>query len=465
MNTDSFITNFIQKETLQVQPTGLEKALLWMHTHPLANKMAQIAQKIWAGCGLLLPPHHEMQKRTFTPASYEAGRLYYQGNIPILELDYEDPRKAGIAHGFLMGKYLNRILNALHAAKTFLPNGVDPQKFPNALKEIWQTLPKEYLEEMRGVVEGYNRWALQGKLFKAQAITLEELLLIHLMPDSVHCSLQRMENGIQPDQPKPETAPAMACTAVIDKDAQEGIVFGRNMDWPSFGRFGSDSLIINRKHKNGKLSTVEVGLPGFIGTLTGMNVTGTSLAMNVAIGHTSKIKGMPAAFFNRYCLESCSSVAEVYNKIQERPPLGAYHLSAADQTGASSFHLYQSNQEKHTIREWKPQAPLFTTNCNYSSEKDQDLHMHWSAERAEILNKLFSEAAAHLSPQELERGKLVRASLALPYVNNMMTTHKVVMCPLTKRVQVAFDNSFAGNAALQELDTSELLRYTKTYFH
>ena len=308
---------------------------------------------------------------------------------------------------------------------------------------------------MEGLVEGYNTWALKGKWFKAKTITLEKLLLIHLMPDTLHFAPQNIEGNIQSSQQC--NVPSLACTVVVDKDPQEGIVFGRNMDWPSFGLFGSHSLIINRKHKDNKLTTVEVGLPGFVGTLTGMNGSGTSLAMNVAVGYTSKVRGMPAALFNRFCLENCASLNCIQDKVNKTPTLGPYHLSAADQTGAKSFHLYQKAGDQHLIREWKEGKPLVTTNCNYPTHEVKLWHMHYSEERHAIISKLFDEAAVHFSPENLERGKLVRGSLTLPYVNNHVTTHKVVMCPLTKRIQIAFDNAFAGKASLKELDTIDLL--------
>lgn len=457
MNTETFINNFAIKETQKNAADSLEKMTQWVYRNPAANKVVEVAGKIWGMVGLVVPPHHEMRNHTFKPASHGAARLYYQGEIPILELDYEDPKKAGIAHGYLLGKYVHRIMKAFDHARTFvhIPNGEELRGKPDLLEGLRRAIPKEYLEEMEGVVEGYNQWALEGKLFKAKTITLEDLLIFHLMPDSLHFSLQRVEKGVA-DCPL-KTAPTPACTAVIDKDPHEGIVFGRNMDWPSFGLFGSHSLVINRKHRNGKLSTVEVGLPGFVGTLTGMNSSGTSLAMNVAIGQTDKVRGMPAAFFNRHCLENCSNIESIQNKVRERPPLGPYHLSTADQTGAKAFHLYQAGDNNHTVREWKQGTPLVTTNCNYSSDTEQSLHMHCSQERDAIINKLYSEAIAQFSTENLERGKLVRGCLALPYVNNKETTHKVVMCPLAKRVQVAFDNTFGGKAPLHELDTTALL--------
>jgi len=410
--------------------------------------------------GLAIPSHHEMRHHAFQPASYGAGRLYYQGDIPILELDYADPRKAGEAHGYLLGRHLHRIIKAFDQVKEHIPlfSGKDQDKVHKVFAELSSTIPKEYLEEMEGMVQGYNKWAREGKWSKAKAIALEELLLIHLMPDSLHFNPSQIETKVSEgsqciSSQENSCVPALGCTVVVDKDPQEGLVFGRNMDWPSFGIFGLLSLIINRKQGNGKFNTVEVSLPGFAGTLTGMNSNGISLAMNVAVGHTSKIRGMPAAFFNRLCLETSPDLKAVQTKIEQLSPLGPYHLTAADASAAKSFHFYQAPGPSHFVREWKEGNPLITTNCNYVSATERDWHMHHSEERHLLLDKLFREAVA---ADSLEPGKLVRGSLTLPYVNNHETTHKVVMCPQTKKIQVAFDNAFAGKVPLYELDTSEL---------
>ncbi|MCE5318508.1 MAG: hypothetical protein LLG04_14245 [Parachlamydia sp.] len=61
-----------------------------------------------------------------------------------------------------------------------------------------------------------------------------------------------------------------------------------------------------------------------------------------------------------------------------------------------------------------------------------------------------------LAPQELALDKVIAAGLALPYINNTLTTHKIVMLPQSRKMRVAFDNAFAGKRALHELDTTAL---------
>lgn len=504
MNTDYFIKNFVAQHQQDRELSKLDKMVDAIYKHPTVVKTIEMAGILFGlGClvslpisfpamggmkavllticggvvgtisgfayralDIVVPPHHSMSNHVFKAATYGVGKLYYQGDVPILELNSDDPYQAGQAHGFLMGEALDHVLKQFDFIKSFASLLPHPDQATETLKAIRQTLPQEYIDEMQGIVDGFNQWSKENKWFGGRVVTLDDLLLFHLMPDSLHFTPQQIEErlrgqggrlGMPPFAPRGNPLPVLGCTVVIDEDKKEGLTFGRNMDWPTFGVFGTYSLIINRKYTSKKLSTVEVGFPGFVGTLTGMNPRGLSLSMNVCSGKTFDIKGMPAAFFNRLCLETCHSVKEVAEKIEKEAPLGRYHLSVADATAAQSFHLFQgSDKDPHVVRKWQPGQPLITTNCNYPAENKRSLHMHCSREREQIIQDLFLKAKEALSPQELSISKLVQASLSLPYVNNIITSHRVVMNPRLRKIQVAFDNAFAGQADLHELDVQPL---------
>lgn len=204
---------------------------------------------------IVVPHAHDMSTHTFTPAEFRAAKLYYQGDVPILELNYDDVHQAGYSHGYLMGKYINTLLSQLNFVYWAggMPNAQD---LPRVLRAVRDTLPESYLEEIKGMVEGFNAWSQeQTWVFGAKKVTVEDFLLFHLMPDSCHFAPRRAEQRMQDTQPQgePSSAPlipasAPACTVVVDRDAEKGMTFGRTMDWPSFGVFGKYSLMINRKY-------------------------------------------------------------------------------------------------------------------------------------------------------------------------------------------------------------------------
>jgi len=234
------------------------------------------------------------------------------------------------------------------------------------------------------------------------------------------------------------------------------LVFGRNMDWPSFGVVGSHTLIINRKYTNGKHSTAEVGIPGFVGTLTGMNKHGLSVAMNVCARGYHHEGGIPATIYNRMVLERSKTVRDASYVISRNNPLGSYHLNVADKHTAQSTHFYQGVFGRHVTRYLSSGKPLITTNCSYGTSGSRYDHMHHSAERREVLDRYFSGAKASIHQGGKQLHDLVSHSLSLTPVNNVITTHRVVMVPEKRQMRVAFDNTFAGSQPLQDLDLRKL---------
>jgi hypothetical protein len=490
MNTDLHIRQFMQQERIgfEQQETRLDQLQRWVYNSSAVAKTMRFAGAVIQGTfsiasafscsrranqaassssipydklGMLVPSMHRMQKHAFAPASYGCAKLYYQGDIPILQIQYNDypakndnRYKVGFDQGYLLGQYLCKLLARLDEIRPFLPCSVPADEVPETMAAILNKLTKEHRQEIAGIVTGYTQWAADNPDAKAQEISINDLILFHLMPDSLHFNPQEMEDNI-PRAAAAAAPYAVGCAVVIDNDAQEGLTFGRNMDWPSFGLFGTFSLMVNRKYMGKSLSTVEIGFPGFVGTLTGMNRMGLTLAMNVCSGDTDSIKGMPAAFFNRHCLETCSQVDEVEKQVKNRTPLGSYHLSVADPTAAKVFHIYQGSQRTpHVIRKWTEGNPLVVTNFTYRADGSQENDVHHSAKRHEVIQGLFDSAKKGVP--NLEKSKLVAASLTLPYVNNCLTTHSTVMHPLTRKIKVVFDNAFGATNPLQELQTESL---------
>ena len=153
---------------------------------------------------------------------------------------------------------------------------------------------------------------------------------------------------------------------------------------------------------------------------------------------------MPSCLYNRFCLEHHASVEAVKAFSDGQSPLGPYHLTVADATQAKSIHFHQSYPNAHAVRNLSEETPLTTLNCRYHPWPTCD--MHKSTERQEALDNFFKEN----SP--------IEEALALPLVNNWITTHTAVMTPKTRTFKVAFDNAFSGKATLHEVSTEELFQ-------
>jgi hypothetical protein len=390
---------------------------------------------------LLAPPHHDMATHVYKEGVYAGGRLFYENDVPILSLDADDPFQAGKAHGYLCGEGISRVTSRFDLVLHRYARQPRAKKLPRTLAEVRNTIKPEHVQEMEGLAVGYNQWASEQKLKWHRPLTVDDVILFHLMPDSLHFRPASVEAGrLVPVR----EVPVVACTTIVHRNERRELVVARNMDWPSLGVAGAYSVIINRKHANGLRSTVEVAVPGMVGTCTGMNDQGLALAMNVCSGQTDVIGGMPAALYNRDCLERCGSVEEVEQLTQERSPLGPYHLTLADQNGAKSIHFYQSPAGTHVVRQWEEHCPLTTLNFKYTPHPEGSVH-HDPARLAE-LNQFFAQRG----------GRPLEEALAGPCVNNWISTHRVKMVPQTREFGVAFDNAFAGRVPLHAVPAQRL---------
>ncbi len=471
----------IRAVTTQPSLSTLDRMQFWIHDHPTTSKVIRISTLI-VGIGLLVslpfavpilstglviglgitgamltttatiallaldficPPHHDMKNHLFREGQCEGGKLYYDGDVPILSLESDDPLKAGKAHGYLCGDAINRLAARFHLVLHTLAREPRAADLPKTLAQIKKATPKRYLKEIEGLVEGYNTWCKEQPWWKfPKKLSVDDVLLLQLVPDSMH-----FDTGTHEGRASRlfSSMIAVGCSTVIDNDRKKGMVFARNMDWPSFGIAGGYTIVVNRRYKR-RPNTVEVGAPGIMGTITGMNSHGLSLAMLVCPGKTRKVRGMPAVFFNRECLEKCRNVSDVENYVQRTSPLGPYHLNIVDENEAKSIHFYQGSHQKHVIRTKRMNRPLSTLNSRYQPKPRR--HMHHSEERQTELDRFFKE----------RNGRPIRETLELPYVNNWETTQRVLMRPGSKKFKVAFDNAFAGRIPLHRVNTKKLFK-------
>jgi hypothetical protein len=401
-----------------------------------------------------------MRQQVYTPKQCSGGSLYYEDDLPILALDYDSsPFQAGKAHGYLCGGAINELLKRFDLMLHTLGRRPRAYQLPNALAKIRAQIPAQYLEEMAGVVEGYKEWSKEQRFWRfPKGLTIDDLLLFHLIPDSLHFNPQSFEHM---DEELPNLVPSsefpiegeglsngsVGCSTIIVKGAREPLMV-RNMDWYSFGKVGTLSLLVHRKYRNGA-STVEVGIPGLIGTITGMNNHRLSAVMNVCSKITTKINGPPACLYNRLCLETCSTVEEVKAFTRKNSPLGAYHLIVTDRAAGASIHFHQSysiDNNPHLYRTLTPEmSALSTLNCRYNPEPIPGSHIYYGEARQRVINYFLTHRREE--PFEMMR--------QFPPVNGWLTTHSVLMGPYLG-LYVAFDNAFAGDAPLHKVPLEKL---------
>lgn len=412
----------------------------------------------------LVPIRHDMKDLAFRPDKLEKagkvlGELYYDGLVPILKINSLEPKEAGYTQGYL----LQEAISSLRANAEFciftLGRQKRPSEFLAVLNTVKSVLPNRFLLELEGMVEGYN--AKKGRFEKS--ICLDDLIYLQLMPDAMYFHVENFKGIAKRQNRSPESeapfvsAQAVACTLLGLQNQEGAPLIARTMDWASFGIAGKCSLIISRLYETG-MRTAEVGIPGLVGTLTGVNSRGVSVAMNVTgyPGKVDTVEGIPSSFYNRMVLEQCASFDEAAQFVASHRALGPYHLTITDPTKSGTFSLYQKHDwtgnwqkdkdNSYCLRLLSNQIPLITTNCSCTPTKFPMFNSRYREEKIkEYLDK----------NKNIENTKeILKLSQSIPWVNNHLTTHRVLMGHQT--LEVAFDNAWAGERALHSVDLRNL---------
>jgi hypothetical protein len=384
------------------------------------------------------------KQHTFQEKACLGGRLYYRGDVPILELDGNNPYQAGQAHGYLMGKHihvLKRNLDMLVGSLLRHPRAVDlPQTLANLKKQI----PPAYLQEMAGLSEGYNRWAKEVNV--ATSMSADDVLLIHLIADSKHFQPKREERR-SPIEANALTG--MACTTILHRDPKNGPIAARTMDWCGFGEGGRDSYVVVYKPQN----IAFLGVPGLIGPITGWNQHGLAVITNVAPGKTDTARGLPLLFYNRALLENNRTVREAEEWTKKVRPLGEYHLTLMDKRGEGEcISLYQGPNGQDYIRRLQDEDPLLVVNWKYPERQKGYFN---SKKRTELLTRYFQNAVRTIPPEQIEWNKLVENALELtPLVNSYITLHRVLFYP--EKVVLSFNDGYAASSPKHTLAMNEV---------
>ncbi|OGN67048.1 MAG: hypothetical protein A2888_01765 [Chlamydiae bacterium RIFCSPLOWO2_01_FULL_28_7] len=494
--------NYFNKEFLTQpfaikNPIFLEKCIIFVHEHPKIVKISKISLLIIGtslsglafytssalaftavlSSGILVlsisilalkvldlisPPVHDMKYHSYIPFDTKEAQLFYKQDVPILKIKTEDPYASGFAIGSLLGKQISEIRDqwslAIQKLPEFLFLHTTPihTKVKVLIEEVKKTIPDQYLNEMKGIVAGFNKYRESVNfLFRPSEMSLEELILFHLEPDIRHINHIELNRHL---------SKAMACTSIVDVDSEDGIVLGRNTDWPTFGVAGKNSLVICRTSAVSKIKTAEITVPGFIGTLAAMNEHGLSVSMNICNGKTTSVSGIPNALFTRYIFELSRTVQEIEANLEKYSSLGAYHLIAADEHEAKAFFIKQDEGFKFKAKllektsTFQAQNPLFITNFRYEdlipSIKEED-DVNFSVLREQHIRDFYLHAKSILK-DKIKITEIVKKALSLPYVNNLLSAHTALFITRKREIRVAFDNAYSAKNQLTKLDREVL---------
>ncbi len=360
----------------------------------------------------------DRSNHVFKPEREGKSKLYYIGNLPILETTQEDPLLAGREHGYLMAPHIFKLLSR-HKLCAYLFNLFHRADVPNQLEELKKHISEDHLKELEGVAQGMNRWDQETNKSRPTPITADTLLEFHSIADSAHFTLSNL--------------PPLGCTVIAYKN-----IVGRVLDWPTLGIYADYTLLIHRITKNHQ--TLSVSFPGLVGDLTAINDKGEFAAMNVCSPkeRTDCIKyfGTLSPFIVRQTIENSPITSD---------PLVPLHLTVVKQGKISVTHYLQGKHRETFSREMEEDKPLVTLN-NYHASPTEETHVLFLGEPRKIV--IDSHFATSTEPDHF---KVVQGACREPFVDNPLSCYCVILNIETGKLHISFDNGFAASSEPETL--------------
>jgi predicted choloylglycine hydrolase len=290
-------------------------------------------------CSVIETPPYVAKKlafQPFMPGKSGNGELAFDPayqQVPILVLR-GTPREMGQQQGALLKPQLNVLVE--NYLNRFLSKDTNKQRALDGLKEMKPFIPPEYLQEIEAISQ-------------ASGESLDNLLLLHTIID-------------EPRMP--------FCSVVIASGpatVDGGLIFGRNLDFPSLG-IAKDYSLITVFHPIGKKPFAAITWPGYSGVISGINRDGLSLAMLISMGGVTNLSGIPSILLFRKALEEASDIDGVIKVVRSARRTAPTNLAVADAQGKSAVIEFTSTdvQVRHPEK-----GLLYSTNWFLSDKLRQ----------------------------------------------------------------------------------------------
>jgi hypothetical protein len=349
------------------------------------------------------------------------GELKYVNGLPVLVVQ-GTPQEIGEQIGMLGVKPAARLL---HYPKDFLARIPLAEVAWSVLvsegKRMLKQFPPDHLQEMDAIA-------------KASGFDRDYIVAANTMFD-----LKKL----------------IACSALIvqpDRSATRGPLFGRNLDYPSFGYLHEYSLVTIYRPK-GKHAFASIGFPGVVGCLSGMNDAGLSLAvLEVFAVKDGQEKyddtGTPYALCYRRILEECATVDEAERLLKSMKRITTTNLAICDKHGGAVLEV----TPKHVARRLPENNVCACTNHFLTPDlKPDELENFFNTlKRYQALLKTC-QGKQHLDLAD------VQASLHAAH-QGRGTLQTMIFEPAALRLHLAFGTCPSSALPVKRLDLAPLFR-------
>ncbi len=300
-----------------------------------------------------------VKERPFAEAMHEGGQLKYIQGIPVLFLQ-GTPEEIGTQHGALLAEVAKPLID--------LPRIIRGQEAtsPTAMRvgrAMFRRAPERYQRELEAL---------------ADAARLDE---------------DGMESLLLLNTPG-KYAPRLWCSCLLvepQRSAEGQMLFGRNLDFGSFGCLDRLSLVAVYRPE-GRHAFASVTWPAYLGIDSGINDVGLALATNSSgepKDHAPRFSpdGMPQKLLFRQILEECATIEEAEKLLRSSNRTSSVLLVACDRRRAVVFEILPGkmitrNAEDHLLactnhfRTPELGAPRRMQGCN----RYETLQKYWQRE-------------------------------------------------------------------------------------
>ncbi|MCA9238048.1 MAG: hypothetical protein KDA44_21390 [Planctomycetales bacterium] len=251
--------------------------------------------------------------RLFDERQAEGGRLFYQGDVPVVVLQ-GSPEQIGRQHAALLGPHAEPVLEF---PKRFIAEAGGAHFWPllvQAGRTLMLQAPPRYQRELVAAAD-------QGAITAA---------MVEVLP--VANTLLELRR--------------LGCSAVAladERTTTDGPLLGRNFDFETMGILDRYTVLFVVRPE-GRHAFASVGFPGLGGVLSGMNDAGLALATLDVYQSADKSRkfdptGTPLAFVFRRILEECSTVDEAEALLRSEQITTWMNLIVCDPRESAVFEL------------------------------------------------------------------------------------------------------------------------------
>jgi isopenicillin-N N-acyltransferase like protein len=247
----------------------------------------------------------------FTAGKSGAGELKFIEGLPVVTAS-GTPEEIGQQ----LGTLLKQPIHSLLGKKNDLAQGFGLQQAPNFLVKLSRFIAPAFPDSQHRELDA---------MAKAAGVDLDTLAFGNVMYEVSHF-------------------PACSSLAVEPDRSQTGAtIFGRNLDFPTFGFLDKYSLI-EVIHPQGKHAFVSITFPGVVGVFSGMNDAGLCLAqleVNYAADHAPRVNlsGTPVAMCFRRVLEECSTIDEAEKLLRQENRMMMCNLAMCDRSQTAVLEI------------------------------------------------------------------------------------------------------------------------------